>query len=192
MADYLEGRLDPAGERAFESEVLDSDDLARALYSEVNLRSGLEEAGRAARLRGVVLGRGTSWIRRAWPVALPLAAALALLVLVPRMLEDRRDASSLRGRDARPRGLMPAGPVSSYPRRFVWTRDPGAARYRFELYDKDWRPLYEAVTTDTVMLLPAEWQNVSPEGGQWKVVPVDSSGFERGPSLPTRFSVESR
>jgi hypothetical protein len=194
IARYLEGGMDPAERRRFEQDVLDDDQLSKDLYAEINLDESLRESGlKVVRSDGGRAARRTQWLVR---FALPIAAVLAIAVLTP--LLRREPDSVMRGEGEAPRLISPVGTYLSenLPRRFEWSKDRGAARYRFELYDAESRRLYETVTGDTSLVVPDSlWPSIMmglPDSSRvgfsrgdsfsWRVVPIDGSGFERSPS----------
>jgi hypothetical protein len=90
-----------------------------------------------------------------------------------------------------PRGLEPVGDIPRAPTVFVWTQDPLAARYRFELRGAKGAPLHEAVVTDTVLVLPAglvDWNIVA--GGAWRVTSIRRDGRE-AVRAPVPFRIAS-
>jgi hypothetical protein len=73
--------------------------------------------------------------------------------------------------------LEPVGPIADSPRQFRWTRDPGAASYRVELFDQDAKRIGVAVTADTTLAI--ETLSRQPiNAGQWRVVPLGANGLE--------------
>jgi hypothetical protein len=191
---YLAGALDADARAAFEAEILADPELADALYAAESLNAALREslaaeAGPAA----VVRPPTATWRRRLWLAALPVAAVLAFMLLVPRATDPEGPvpAPVLRGDEAASVGLEPAGELTAAPERFLWTATAGAARYRLELYDGAGRPLLVRVLADTVLALgaaPADLVTFAPgDEPYWRVIPIDAAGRELASSPPLRF-----
>ncbi|HKP29173.1 MAG TPA: zf-HC2 domain-containing protein [Gemmatimonadales bacterium] len=95
------------------------------------------------------------WLKVAVPVGI---AAILLVVLVPRVLlrrppldEHRASVSVTAGES--PQALHPVGQVAA-ARRLTWSPVAQADRYRATLFDAEGRPIFELVSTDTVVSLP--------------------------------------
>lgn len=89
LAEFLHGDLSPAERRRRAIEILESPELAEALYEDAALRATLEDVAGAGDARGnASAGR---IVRRGLPprLLLPLAAAVALALLAPWLLGDR-------------------------------------------------------------------------------------------------------
>ncbi len=197
LADYRAGRMSPEASRAFERDVLSDDDLASALYGDVNLSMALDEVAAGAMeapSERKVVKNPRGWNRRFLPILVPLAvAALVLLVMFPpeRDRGARRGEPTFRGAESSVQIIRPVGVLDDVPTRFVWTLDSGAAMYRVELYDSSARLLHRSTTSDTILVLP---QGVLSDGafeeGYWKVIPMNDVGVER-PS-PSPMSIRMR
>jgi hypothetical protein len=140
-------------------------------------------------------------------VAVPAAAAVLLLV-VPFLSsrDSARRAPAFRGAEPAVRLLIPSQEVQSSPFRFVWTRDPRASRYRFELYDEALRRIYRTVTADTALVLadsivvenvpigsspravPSRVSPSTPRERHWRVFPLTAVGLELPASAPAPFT----
>ncbi len=163
---YRAGRLSPAEREAFERELLADDALASALYEDESLDALVR---RRPRVRA----------------PLPALAAAAVLVLavgltwwnVARHPGPAREPV-LRGEPAAVRLLEPAAGGAAAPVRFVWTRDPLAASYRFELSDAGGHLVATRMLPDTV-LDAADLDAPAPASGSWTVVPIAADGHER-------------
>lgn len=175
--------LSPEERERLEAELLADPVASEALYADLGLESALATAARAP---GSPPARRTP-LRRGLLVALPVAAALALLWLGPRWRElSRVDAPPrFRGETTALHALQPVGAVDAPPREFAWSRDEAAARYRFELYDGASRLLHSAVVDGTRYTLPAG--AAAPPSGFWRVTPVSAAGRELLPSEPAHF-----
>ncbi len=100
-------------------------------------------------------------------------------------LSETTDAASA------PRGLEPTGDVPRAPWVFVWTKDPLATQYRFELRGAKDALLHEAVVTDTVFVLPrgfVDWNIIA--GGAWRVTSIRADGREAA-RAPIPFRIAS-
>lgn len=180
LAAYHAGRLSPEEGAALEAEILADPEASEALYAQLGIQDALERA------QGPV---PRAAIRRLFTVLLPLAAAIALLWLGPRWQQQAGappEPPRLRGLPGTLRGIEPRGDLTAPPRQFRWQAEPSAARYRFELYDREATLRYEAVARDTLLVLPAAQPALA--AGFWRVVPVDSAGAERRPSEPLHFT----
>lgn len=92
--------------------------------------------------------------RRVYRIALPLAAAAALLLVFAWPRE--REGGAHRGQPpvtSTPNHIAPVGVVASGSP-LQWTAVAGADRYRVTLFDTSGRLLYETQVTDTVVSLP--------------------------------------
>jgi hypothetical protein len=192
LADYRAGRLSPEERRSFEESVLASDELAAELYAETSLDAALETA-RKGDPSGTVAGPERWWRRREVGFLVPLAAA-ALLLLVLRGPGDDDGSGpappTFRGEDAVARCVSPIGDLAAPPARFVWTRDPAAAMYRFELRDISSELLFRTTTSDTTLEVAADaWDADSFVEGYWKVVPMSAAGVERAKAPPALIRV---
>jgi hypothetical protein len=89
------------------------------------------------------------------------------------------------------RALHPAGSIPASPKTFVWTTDPEASAYEFELLGANQALLHSEVTSDTTLSLPRgviDWNQVA--GASWRVTP--RYGSRQGvPSRIVRFRIES-
>jgi hypothetical protein len=128
-------------------------------------------------------------------VAVPLAAAAILLLVVwPRQLDDRRVTEA--GHRAptitaapEPSGLWPIGPVAGASS-LRWEAVPAADLYRVSLFDAKGRVLYESQLTDTVAPLPDSITLVAGLTYLWKV--EARTGWDRWSGSPlVEFSLAS-
>ncbi len=87
--------------------------------------------------------------------------------------------------------LEPVGAVAEPPLRFAWTRDAGAASYRFELSDAEGRVLVTRLVRDTALAV-ADLGAPPPDAGNWSVVPVAADGSERVAPPLARFETARR
>jgi hypothetical protein len=116
---------------------------------------------------GAAEGRG----RRFYRVALPAAAAAALIILaLPRPSGDGELAH--RGptitASTAPEPVSPVGAVAE-PRSLRWASVAGADRYRVTLFDATSRVLYERVLSDTEAVLPDSIRFAPGRSYLWKV-----------------------
>lgn len=214
LAAYLAGAMSREERAAFEAETVSDPDLADELYAAQSLDAALEDAAPDAatareRPREATVSTAPSatprrrirperlWHRGAWPVVLPLAAVVALVVLLPRWLGDGPPPADpvFRGEEAAITGLAPRGGVAELPDRFVWTSDSLAVRYRFELFDASGRLVHTAVVTDTVLtaaseLFPAA-DLLSGSAPFWLVTPLAADGREGPSSPPVVFEIRA-
>jgi hypothetical protein len=123
-----------------------------------------------------------------------LASILAFLfqpLVGPR--DDAGPAVPTTGADAEfaSRGLAPAGDIPRSPTSCLWTTDPLAAQYRFELRGPRGVLLYEALVADTMLAIPSgvvDWNIVS--GGEWRVTSLRRDG-RLAARAPVSFRIDS-
>jgi hypothetical protein len=180
LARYRAGAMDPAEREAFEREVLASDALAEALYSEQSLDDVRVKARRPTALHGVAVAAGV------------LAVAAAAL-LWPRPAPDGRPPAPevLRGEETpgvAARLIEPLGTLSGPPERFLWSRDPAAELYRLEVFDASGELFTAAVLRDTFVTAAAVGAD-SLRSATWRVVPIAADGLERPAQTAARFEV---
>jgi hypothetical protein len=202
IAAYLDGRLSASDARELEDRVVGSDRLAAALYAELTLRGVLGRPASTAaqparqRLSATLRAAGRSarprrqlWMRPR--VLIPLAAALALLIVLPRLLSGPAQRPPvLRGADRAPVGLSAVGELAAPPTGFQWTSHPMADRYRFRLYDARDELLFETTTREPATTLApgaVDWSGIT--RGHWVVTPLAGDGTELTPSQPQRFQL---
>jgi len=181
IADYLAGSMKAEEREEFEREVLASDELAEAVYAETSLddairRAGVAGAAQRAETKIVPMGsRGLAW----WKVALPLAAAIALIA-IPLVDRDRAPETGpvFRGADSAFTIVGPTGRVASLER-FTWNDDPGAAAYEVTVRDAAARIIWRMTTTETSVQPPSGAIPAELAGGTWTVRAFDASGFPR-------------
>jgi hypothetical protein len=114
-----------------------------------------------------------------------VAAAAAVFFLVDRTPNPSVGPEVFRGDAPGFAAVSPQGTVSHVRPEFVWTSRPGAAKYRFELFDAASAPVHSVVTADTsVGVAPP-----IPARGYWTVTPLDENLMTMGPSLTTRYQV---
>lgn len=189
---YLAGALDETERAAFEAEALADPELADQLYAAEGLDAALRGAI-SAETAAVVRPPASSWRRRLWLAALPAAAVVTFLILMPRNgLDSSLPTAStpvLRGDEAPTRGLTPRGELTAAPDRFVWTSAAGAVRYRLELFDGGGRLLLTRVVGDTVFVVPPTVPVAVADGDEpyWRVLPIAADGRELPASAPVRF-----
>lgn len=168
LQQYLDGSMDVDARAAFEKELLEDDTLMGDAYDEVSVREALAERAHARRVgfkprprRGAVAF-----------LTVAAAASIAFIVFVlPR--PDTGDRVFRGGAAGAPEAVAPVGSVAGAPGRFVWTRDPGADRYRIEIYRPDGDRLFVTTTADT--FFAAEGVPV-PRTGSWRATTLDSVG----------------
>lgn len=197
LARYLSNELSESERTTFERELLSRDDLADAFYSELNLDESLREAG--AQLpaappaipqpaRATAPSRTRFWDlllgRRVWiPLAVGMAAVLALTLRRP------SEPPVFRGDEHSSRLLAPVGTLKSTPDRFVWTRCPGATRYRLSLQDASFASVTDTVVVDTTLAASAVLPP-SVASGVWRITPIRGDGSLLDTSTPAQFRIE--
>jgi hypothetical protein len=89
-------------------------------------------------------------------------------------------------------GLSPSGEIAGPPETFIWTRDPRARSYRFELRDAEGNVLCSRVTSDTMLVVSgADVRWGSSAGGSWTVAPTTEAG-EGASSDAVHFEITPR
>jgi len=147
------------------------------------------------RALAVVRGR-RRWYQSAWiqfgvPMAAVLTAVVSILMLRPGWfgLSGVPGLSGMSSRGASGFTLLePDSTVSRLPERFVWTRDPRAEQYRFELFDASAHPVTMVLTTDTLVVMEAG-VDVVPEKGEWSVTPMTLGLTPLGDPVTSRYEV---
>ena len=172
VAALAEGALDAAVRAAVLPHLAG---CARCRGAVASVARALADSGVAREIRGVEVAGGHRFYR----IALPLAAAAALLLVVawPRQANDsgppHRDLPS----DASaPVPISPIGVVASASP-LVWTAVAGADRYRVTLSDAGAVVLYETQLADTVVALPDSIVLVTGQSYVWIV--EARTGFDR-------------
>jgi hypothetical protein len=191
---YRTGAMTPAEREAFERELRANAKLRAALEQAGGGAGGAKHAGRVLdATRALEVAREFreepgSLVRAAVPIAIAIVIGAVVWWMTP-----SRNAPTLEEGEApsvsmhlEPRGDLPAPPA-----RFVWTRDPGAARYRVEVYGENGQPLGVQVTTDTSLALAA--LTLKPhDAATWRAVPIDASGRDRPAADFARYRVQPR
>ena len=128
---------------------------------------------------------------RSAPYALGALAALAALGFALQPLLGSREgkepgAPAASGDLATVRGISPRGGIPRAPRTFVWSSDPVATAYRFELLGRHDLLLFEQVTAETTIDLPSgyvDWNIVA--GARWRVTPIEGASERTASDLVT-------
>lgn len=184
---YLAGGMGADERVAFEDELLANEALVDRVYEDASLQAALEAAGRARRERTVAPGRAVPWWRRRpfwWllPVGAVTITAVIMLAQPPR----RPEPPVYRGEEREFVAIEPMGELAGPPSRFVWTAAPGAAFYRFELFDDASSPVFTEETADTIVTVEAGTAQV-PARGYWVVTPLNDLRIRAGGPLLTRY-----
>jgi len=146
----------------------------------------LSSPGVARELVAVAKGAGAAWVR--WALPLGAAAALAALLLLqpPQAPEIPRHRQGPVVGGAVPVTIAPLGPTNAV-RVLRWHGVRGADRYRVTLYDGAGAVLYETMSSDTVVALPADVE-IEPGWSYYWIVAA-RTGFDRWEtSAPAEFS----
>ena len=108
--------------------------------------------------------------RRVWRIALPAAAAAAILVAIglPRWVSDGGHRAPPQPVVQVPTPLSPIGVVAEASA-LRWAAVAGADRYRLSLFDAAGRLLYEAQLGDTAVALPDSISLIPDRPYLWKV-----------------------
>ena len=170
LQQYLDGRLNASERAAFEQELLEDDALMGQAYDELNVRDALAEragiGGVPPRLQPRPRRSAVAFL------AVATAASIAFVAFIlPR--PDTGDRVFRGGAGGAPVAVAPVGEVPDAPSRFVWTRDPGAMRYRIEIYLPDGDRLHVSTTADT--FFTADGLAI-PRTGSWRATTLDSVG----------------
>lgn len=130
--------------------------------------------------------------RRFTRVALPAAAAAALVLFLVRFQSPSDDAAKHRAPPATASSVAPTplSPVAAVAEAHVlrWSAVPGADRYRVTIFDANGKAMYESQLADTSVALPDSIRLVAGQVYLWS---VDARiGWDRWASSPlTHFSV---
>ncbi len=196
LARWRAGEMSEAERATFEREMLASDALSEAAYREAGFDALVTPA--TAPVRHPARARTPlAWPKLAWRVALPLAATVLAVWLLPPLMGPRgvrapaAGDDRLRGADGGPALLAPVGSSDAAPARFVWTRDAGATNYRIEVFGPDGARVATGVTSDTTLDVGA-LDAPMPASGEWRVVPVAADGSERVPSERAGWAAGAR
>jgi anti-sigma factor ChrR (cupin superfamily) len=137
----------------------------------------LADSSVASEIKAVEGGRRRRFYRVAL-IALPAAAALALLLARPRTLDEEASIHRAPTITAAP-APSPAAPVAmvSDARAFRWSAVPSADRYRLTLFDTEGRVRYETEVVGTAAALPDTVVLVPGARYLWKV--EARTGFDR-------------
>jgi hypothetical protein len=130
--------------------------------------------------------------RATWLAAGGAALVAAAFVLQPMLVKRAAVAPSMTSEDAgRVRPLAPVGSLPRSPADFVWSRDPDASGYQFQLFGRGGAVLFAGVTTDTTIRVPqgrVDWNIVAT--ATWRVTPI--GGPRNGvPSETVRFQLDT-
>lgn len=203
LARYRAGAMSDDERAAFEWEALSSDALAEALYGEISLDAvaagatkpeGARERPLAVPAPDVHPKRRSRGLGRWLPLAASLLFVMGIAIWTGKTQFGRPrgvrvpGGEGLRGGAPALSVIEPVGDLPAAPRRFRWTRDPGAASYRVELFDPGSRRIGVAVTTDTTLALEA-LTHESIVSGQWRVVAIGADGLERPRHVRAVFHV---
>ena len=172
LAALVEGALDDAARAAVLPHLAG---CARCRGAVASVARALADPGVAREVRGV---EGAGW-RRFYRIALPLAAAAALLLVLawPRQANDGGPPHRGPPADASaPVTVSPIGVVADAAT-LQWTAVAGADRYRVTLSDAAGRVLYDAQLADTVAALPDSIVLVAGRSYVWLV--EARTGFDR-------------
>lgn len=169
IAAYIDGRLSGA----------DLERVEAFLAANPDARAELVEASRLV----ATVPQKKPQSRRAWLVGSTLAAAAALLVVVPlvnrqsQSLPVQTERRSTTDETGRLRAITPAegAPVSMSDARFIWNSVPGA-QYRFTLTDANGSVVWETSTADTVALLPKDKTLSASNSYYWNVDALAEDG----------------
>lgn len=183
---YVAGRVSDATELAtFEAHVLE------CLRCQDEVRLGL--AVRAALARPRARPAARLWLGG----GLAIAASVGALLLLRSGAHDAGDDSAATGPyrggagslTQAPRPITPNGAVEGTSR-FIWSRVPGADRYRVVVFAPDGTLRWEAQTSDTVIALPDSVPLLPRVEYAWKV--WARTGWDRWtPSELIEFSVRT-
>jgi anti-sigma factor RsiW len=113
--------------------------------------------------------------RQAWHVPIGVAAAAAVVLLLVWPRPGERPALSPGYREpvvtttVAPVVIAPRGAIVAAAPRLVWTRVPGAYRYRLAVFDDTGTVLWETQTSDTSALVPGSIRLHQGASYYWKV-----------------------
>lgn len=109
-------------------------------------------------------------------VLVPLAAAATLVLLLMPQGRSPGHREPLVVTTQAPVGIAPSGNVTG-PGAMVWSRVPGADRYRVSVFDSAGRVLWEQATPDTAMALPSSVRLAPHAVHFWRV--YARTGYDR-------------
>lgn len=189
---FFAGEMSDPEREAFEREMADNPEMARAVYDAMGMGPVFHEAIQALRVRQLesharIADRAVSkhvpwWGRTRSRLALTVAVAalVFLVVLVSNIGEPPTVDRPARTRPGEGfRGLSPTGDIPALPVQFTWTEHPTASQYRFEISDESLQLVYSTITSQTWLVVPVE--GLAARGfrsGQWRVIPLDPHGAE--------------
>ena len=169
LQQYLDGRMDAAEREAFEQELLVDGEFLTDAYDEITVREALAEAALAQRA-------AFRPKRRPQAVAFLAVAAAASIAFIAFILPRPGGDEIFRGDGSgAPQAMYPVGDLEGPPHMFIWTRDPGAARYRLEIYNAEGSRLHVTTTADT--FLATDGGLALPRVGAWRATTLDSVGI---------------
>jgi hypothetical protein len=116
----------------------------------------------------------------------------AAFVLQPMLVRHADVAHPVAPADARRvRPLAPVGSIPRSPSNFVWSRDPDASGYQFQLFGHGGAVLYAGTATDTTIRVPqgrVDWNIIAT--ATWRVTTI--GGPRDGvPSETVRFQLDT-
>jgi len=168
LQQYLDGHMDATEREALEQELLADPTFMADAYDEVTVREALAETARAH--RAAFRPR-----RRPQAVAFLAVAAAACIAFVAFILPRPGGEEVFRGGAVgAPQALQPVGDLEATPDLFVWTSDPGAARYRVEIFNSVGERLHVTTTADTFFATGGGL--ALPRAGTWRATTIDSVG----------------
>jgi hypothetical protein len=114
--------------------------------------------------------------RRPAAVVYLVVAAVASIAFLVFILPRPGGDETFHGDEAgAPSAVQPVGDLEGSPHMFIWTRDPGAARYRLEIHNAEGSRLYLTTTADT--FLATAGGIALPRVGSWRATTLDSVGL---------------
>ena len=201
---YIGGRMSAEDREAFEAVLLTQPEIAKVVYEKMGYGGVFHEALQALRIRhleahpriapGEVAARPPWWgrTRFRFAVAVAVTAVVLLVVMVSRLGDmQSRHSPTAGGRAPGLRCLSPIGLVGPHPTLFVWTREPSATQYQFEIFDDSAHIVFVTVTRDSALTVPLD--DLAGRGfgsGRWRVVPLGSQGARLSPSESVTIRIE--
>jgi hypothetical protein len=192
---YLAGEMTESERTEFEREIMEDPKLSELVYADAQIQAALETAAEEKKResRPASAREPRRWWRLPalrWGVPVAVAAAILAVFVVVDRSPGPPPKEVFRGGESGFAAISPQGDLGETPARFVWTPYPGAAHYRFELFDAASTLVHTTVTADTTTRVSVA--GAAARQGYWMVTPLDENLSTIGQTLLTRYRVTAR